>query len=205
MTCARDRWRIPAHREMLCGHGADVRFFLGKGNAPGSPDEILVDTHDHWEALPWKVRASLSWGLDHGYEWFFKCDADTWVDVPGFLASGFERFEYGGLMGDAGAGKGLAHCPSGGVGWWLSARAARAYLQHYPVYSRAHGGTYLIYEDWCLAIVMHDLATSTGDSALFPHHEVRLWNPILAGKFGRRELKDCLSWHGWDGRQEWHP
>jgi hypothetical protein len=204
-TCARDRWRTPAHREMLCGHGADVRFFLGRGNENPEADEIVFDVGDDWENLPGKVRGALQWALDRGYEYIFKCDSDTFVDVPKLLASGFEQHQYCGLMGDEGAGKGIAHCPSGGVGWWLSARAAKAFLDHWPKYSAEHGGPYHQYEDWALAIVLNDHVERTGDTSLIPHHDIRYWNPALEWKFGKRELKDCITWHFWNGKPDWKP
>lgn len=197
MTCARDRWRIPAHREMLCGHGADVRFFLGRGNEDPERDEVIFDVGDDWNSLPHKCRAAFGWALDRGYDYLFKIDADTGVDVPALLSSGFEAHEYIGLLGDEGESNGLGHCASGGVGYWLSARAARAYLDHFQTYSQAHGGPYLLYEDWSLSIVLHDLATTTGDHSLYPHHDPRYWNEILEWKLGKRERKDCLTWHGW--------
>jgi len=205
MTCARDRWRIPAHREMLCGHGADVRFFLGCGNENPEPDEMLVDTEDDWEHLPFKVRFALKWALDNSYDYIFKCDSDTWVNVKALMESGFEGHNYVGLMGDEGESEGLAHCPSGGVGWWLSAKAARAFLRHWPEFSSANGGPYHVYEDWALAIVMHDYVDKTGDRSLIPHHDIRYWNPALEWKFGKRELKDCITWHFWNGKADWKP
>lgn len=199
MTCARDRWRTSAHRDLISGHGADVRFFLGHGNENPDADEIIVDEPDDYDSLPKKVRAAFQWALDRGYDYIFKADCDTYINVPALLASGYEAHEYVGLMGDEGAGGGLAHCPSGGVGYWLSARAAKIYLQHYPVYAAGHGGPFHHFEDWCLAIVMHDYVEKTGDVALRPHHDPRYWNPgALEWKFGRRELGECITLHPWE-------
>jgi hypothetical protein len=197
MTCARDRSFV--HRELLCGHGADVRFFLGQGNENPAEDEVIVGEPDDYYSLPHKVRAAFRWALEQGYDYIFKCDYDTWVDVPALLASGFEGHEYIGLMGDEGEGGGLAHCPSGGVGYWLSARAARIYLEHYQVYGSAHPGPFHQFEDWCLAIVLHDYVEQTGDQTLRPHHDPRYWNPgALDWKLGPREKKDCITLHPWE-------
>jgi hypothetical protein len=191
VSCTRDLWRIPAHREMLSGHGADVRFFYGRQD-PGvlevvRSDEVELEVHDGYFMLVHKVCRIFEWTLARGYDFIFKIDADTWLDVPKLLAAGFEAHEWVGLMGDKGASGGVGHCTSGGVGIWLSAEAMRLFLDHYP---KMGGGKMHYFDDWALSLT---LATS---AKLKPVNSDLLWNYDL-GPRTPAEKKNLISWHGW--------
>lgn len=101
----RDTW--------LSGSDVDYKFFLG-GVCKGSPDEIVVDAPDDYRMLTRKVWKVFEYALTNGYDYVFKCDADTYVHVPRLLKSGFEKLDY------------LGHY--GGSGYWVSRRAMQALL-----------------------------------------------------------------------------
>jgi len=192
VQCKRDLWRIPAHREMLCGHGADVRFFYGLQNDPAltvtapAEDEVELPVDDAYFALVRKVYVMFTWALAHGYDYIFKMDADTWLDVEKLLNAGFEQHDWVGLMGDKGASGGVGHCTSGGVGYWLSAHAMRTYLDHYP---KMPSGKMHYFDDWALSLTL-------AAAGLKPVNSDRLWNYDL-GPRTPEEKANLISWHGW--------
>lgn len=187
VQCTRDRWRMPAHRKMLFGHGADVRFFYGR-QAPGAldvirKDEIELDVDDGYFVLVQKVSAIFRWALKRNYDFIFKIDADTWLDVPKLVAAGFEKHDWVGLMGDKGASGGVGHCTSGGVGIWLSRKAMQTFLDHYP---QMPAGKMHQFDDWALSLTL-------ADAGLKPVNSDLLWNFDL----GPADKKNLISWHGW--------
>jgi hypothetical protein len=198
VQCTRDRWRIPAHREMLCGHGADVRFFYGKqpgflfgkepeGTAEALPNETELDVDDGYFLLVHKMIAIFKWALAHDYDFIFKVDADTFLDVEKLLKSGFDAHNWVGLMGDKGASGGVGHCTSGGVGIWLSRHAVRVFLDHYP---KMPGGKMHSFDDWALSLTL-------ADAGLKPVNSDLLWNFDL-GPRTPEEKNNLISWHGWN-------
>jgi hypothetical protein len=176
---------------MLCGHGADVRFFYGRqpdGHCPpGYGDEVAFDIDDAYFALLQKCCAIYRYALAHDYDFIFKIDADTWLDVPKLLQAGFEAHDWAGLMGDKGVSGGVGHCTSGGVGIWLSAKAMRTFLDHYP---KMPGGKFHLFEDWALSLTL-------ADAGLKPVNSDLLWNYDL-GPRTAEEKNNLISWHGWN-------
>lgn len=184
VQCARDRWRIPDHRKMLAGHGVDVRFFYGvQTHKPRSADEIELPVDDGYFMLVHKVCAIFDWALARGYDFVFKIDADTWLDVPKLLAAGFEKHDWVGLMGDKGASGGVGHCTSGGVGIWLSRKAMQTFLEHYP---KMPPGKMHSMDDWALSLTL-------AHAGLKPVHSDLLWNYDL----GPADPRELISYHGW--------
>lgn len=83
------------------------------------PDEILFSAPYDFKHLPFKVREIFRWASLQEYDYIFKVDTDTYVDVPRLLASGFNQADYIGTpfaVGDL-------NYASGGAGYWLSRRA----------------------------------------------------------------------------------
>lgn len=56
-------------------------FFVGSGAPlPDEPDTVALDCPDTYEELPAKIRAFFKYALQHEpFDWFFKCDDDTYV------------------------------------------------------------------------------------------------------------------------------
>lgn len=187
VTCTRDLWRIPEHRKMLYGHGADVRFFFGRQPCGALTivrrDEIELQVDDGYSLLVKKVIAIFEWALARDYDYVFKIDADTWLDVPKLLRAGFEEHDWVGLMGDKGKSGGVGHCTSGGVGIWLSAKAMRLFLKHYPTMPP---GKMHSFDDWALSLTL-------AHALMKPVNSDLLWNFDL----GAADKGTLISWHGW--------
>jgi hypothetical protein len=128
----------------------EYRFFLGAPIQPPLPDprrqaslqtwkpilpmsdQVFLDCPDTYPQLPQKTRAMIRWAFDAGYDFLFKCDDDTYVNVERLLASGFEAHDYSGFVRTTsvfGNGKEVSHA-QGGAGYWLSRKAMALILQH---------------------------------------------------------------------------
>lgn len=121
---------------------ADYRYFLGEPEGT-EPDVVYCPVADGplWEfsgpvghrtwILSRKAEHVAAYALQRGYDYVFKCDDDSYVDVPRWLASGFEQHEYSGST-DRHIAKALGsyHWAQGGSGFWLSRRALALIVQH---------------------------------------------------------------------------
>ncbi len=116
---------------------ADVMFFVGKTglNVHLEDDEDTLSVRDDYYALPFKTREILQWSAQHGYDFTFLCDNDTFVVLNRLLNCGFESYDYSGKFCRAPGttfnysdreGKYLSIHPwaSGGFGYFVSRRAA---------------------------------------------------------------------------------
>ena len=104
----------------------DYRFFIGRNilECP-EPDMVELDVSDDYPGLLLKSKALHTWGYDQGYDYVFKADTDTFVDVAALLASDFHKHDYSGyLHTEPGA---YPHTPygllGGGEGYWTSRKA----------------------------------------------------------------------------------
>jgi fringe-like protein len=71
-----------------------------------------------------KTEALAKYALDTGYDFVFKCDDDTYVNVERLLASGFESHDYVGNMDEHWTPTlGKYQWAQGGAGYWLSRQA----------------------------------------------------------------------------------
>jgi hypothetical protein len=102
-SCARDRATQESQAKLLRGT-IDYLFVLGAGNANASEDELILPVRDDYLALPVKMRAAFRWALEHGFDYVFKCDRDTFIHADRLLVSAREHFEAGhdfvGLVGN---------------------------------------------------------------------------------------------------------
>ncbi len=81
--------------------GADIRYFLGKGEAK-HPDEIILDCPDGYHYLSQKTQLIRRWALEHGYDYLTKIDDDAYVRPERLLAN-FANLDYvGRLRGPSG-------------------------------------------------------------------------------------------------------
>ena len=115
------------------------------------PDEVLLPVEDDFAHLPIKLKHMIRWALDKGFEYFFRADSDTYVDLPRLMACGFEQHDV------------MAHPTFGGGCGWVLGRRAMGALAYYPVSS-------FIDEVWaaqCLRAngipITHDLRFSDDD------------------------------------------
>lgn len=100
----------------------DVRFFYGKpANGyprPAKPDEVFFECGDGYDSLIQKSTEICRYAAEHGYQFLFKCDTDTWVYAERLLIEIMENhFDYAGFR--------HANVASGGPGYLLSAHACR--------------------------------------------------------------------------------
>jgi len=91
-------------------------------------DEVLLPVPYDFKHLPFKVREIFRWAWERGYDYVFKVDTDTYVDVPRLLESGFQEFDY---IGTPFYRDDLEYA-SGGAGYWIS-RKAFEFLLDAPV------------------------------------------------------------------------
>jgi hypothetical protein len=130
----------------------DVRFFVGEydnaNEARLLTDEIRLHVVDDLVHLPIKVREMANWSLEQGYDYTYLCDVDTFVIPKRLLTSGFENYDYFGrfmidgvpqLIKNFQDGRlGMLHdvwnYASGGVGYFLSRKAAELISTMVPVH-----------------------------------------------------------------------
>lgn len=136
-----DAWHAPA----------DCKFFLGE-----SPfrqyfswsDEVYLDCKDGYDSLPDKTRNILKWSIAKDYDYTFLCDTDTYLIPRLLLTCGFEKYDIAGRFGQTpalgttfiykndGRGNRIDNChpwPSGGVGYFLSKKAAQVVVNTEPM------------------------------------------------------------------------
>src|SRR5271170_4674268 len=101
----RDTWlkELPAYPHV------DYRFFHGSGYSqyPGQayqfeqgevksmPSDIeVLAAPDKYYGLIEKSKEFHTWGYTHNYDFVFKADTDTYVNIPQLMSSGFEKHDY---------------------------------------------------------------------------------------------------------------
>lgn len=103
-------------------------------------DEIQIKCDDSYKGLSYKTREICRWAAGKRITNLFLCDIDTYVIVKRLLASGFEKYDYLGRMsweiglvkryeyldldGKSEAQEQCHAYASGGIGYFLSHRAA---------------------------------------------------------------------------------
>ena len=90
-------------------------------------DEVMLPVPDDYFHLVYKVRAMHRWIQQQtpGFDFVYKCDTDTYVDIMRLLNSGFQNHDFSG--GPAGCGN-----IAGGGGYWVSCKAS-SIVTHAPV------------------------------------------------------------------------
>lgn len=94
------------------------------GYTPRS-DEVVLHVPDDYIHHVYKTREAHRWSINQGYDFTFKCDVDTYVDVQRLMSSGFEKYDY---IGKQGGNLDTGIFASGGCGHWLSRKAAQLIL-----------------------------------------------------------------------------
>ncbi|MBT8772150.1 hypothetical protein, partial [Akkermansia sp.] len=86
-SCQRMKEKRDAVRETWLRHPADgieCVFFVGgkEGVEEERRDTVVLDTADGYNELPGKVKSFFVYALEnYDFEWLFKCDDDTYVDL----------------------------------------------------------------------------------------------------------------------------
>lgn len=99
----------------------EVVFFVGQGAHPleDTGDIVVVEARDDYNHLPEKVQEFFRVALDRDFDWLFKCDDDTYVDLSRLHELTFCDHDLVGneFIESRGA-------PSGGAGYFLTRRLA---------------------------------------------------------------------------------
>lgn len=112
--------RRKAVRETWLKHpqeGIKCLFFLG-GEVPEQEccDTVGLDAPDTYQTLPAKVLAFFRYALEnYDFDWLFKCDDDTYLDLSRLPELADDRY---GIVGDMLLAR--RSTPSGGAGYLLS-------------------------------------------------------------------------------------
>lgn len=132
--------------------GILTRFFVGASDKKNTyrSDEVALDCEDTYAALPFKTRDICRWASGKMVDYIFLCDTDTYIHIPFLLTSGFENSDYLGQTLHSpnkvfkenyqttdvdGKKQIISPCYtwcSGGFGYFLSRKAARAVGDAFP-------------------------------------------------------------------------
>lgn len=119
LSCERDRALNQALRETSYQASPWHRFFVAY---PATrPDEVTVACPDDYAHLAAKTQEMARWALAQGYDYLFKTDADTYIDIERLLAAVLEPPVAGADY--CGFYKGGPGDYAKGLGYWLSRRA----------------------------------------------------------------------------------
>ena len=119
-SCQRMKEKRDAVRETWLRHPADgieCVFFVGgkEGVEEERRDTVVLDTADGYNELPGKVKSFFVYALEnYDFEWLFKCDDDTYVDLGRLESLVDDEYD---LIGDALVS--MRNSPSGGAGYFL--------------------------------------------------------------------------------------
>ena len=117
---------------------ADLKFFKGRGSNPHVLYDVGLDCDDSYVGLPEKTWAILRWSVSNNYDYTFLFDTDTFVMPGRLLETKFREHDiYGLFNGEVGkpcVSDGMWAWVSGGVGYWLSRRAAELVVKNPPTH-----------------------------------------------------------------------
>lgn len=125
-------------------------FFMGTSytdSIPSRIDEVILNVTDNYESLPHKTREILKYFLLGDWTHIFLCDTDTYIRPEALMKTGFEKYDVSGRFGNSPAigttfehtdarGNFIKNChpwPSGGVGYFLSRKAAHIVTMTEPM------------------------------------------------------------------------
>ena len=126
----------------------DLRFFMGRDvNYLGMmDDEVMADAPDDYDSLPYKSREILRWSIQQNYDFSFLADTDTFVVPSKLMSCDFQRYDFSGRFGSMpelgktfnyrdqrGVYNNIHPWPSGGVGYFVSRKAAEIVVATDPV------------------------------------------------------------------------
>lgn len=136
-TCHSAKERREACRETWLSsipEGIAYKFFLGnKAEQVGEEttvedlsDVVALDVNDSYAFLPAKGLAFYQYALEHyDFDWLFKCDDDTYVDLERLSSICREDCD---MIGDISVAKRGA--PSGGAGYLMNKRLVEQFVAH---------------------------------------------------------------------------
>jgi hypothetical protein len=181
-TCHHYRARADAARATWAKNveGADVRFFLGGGEARHA-DEVCLPVDDGYLGLPAKTKEICKWAGEQQYTSAYFSDDDSFVAIGRLLASGGDTHDYcGRLRGPSGIFP-APYCS--GFGYWLSAKAmeiiANAELNGDDAEDRFVGNTLLHAGIWGQPDYRY-VVVNSGRNAISGKEAPRVGNNVIA-------------------------
>lgn len=159
-TCNKYTYRAKAIRQTWLKDcykfGVNSYFFIGRPGKPAETigDTIYLDCGDGYLDLPHKTIAFIEYIYKHfDFDYIFKCDDDTYIDVKTLLSLPYARYEYFGwpILSPAldrkwhfkhvelhlrqnYKGKLKGQWMDGGQGYFLSLRAVEVIIDNYKKY-----------------------------------------------------------------------
>ena len=124
-------------------------FFTGS-DEPSETDEVSLDAPDGYTELPWKVRQIMWHFLNTDYDFIFMADVDTFATPMRLLNCGYEKYDItAAFIKGMKPGQIFRHVvrdprgptivleksyapPSGGLGYFLSRKAAQVIVDTEP-------------------------------------------------------------------------
>jgi len=137
--------------------------------APLEPkeDEVLLAVPDDYRHIAVKVRAIFQYAVEHGFDYVFKCETDTYVVPDRLLQSGFQNHD---ILGGP-AGKNLA----GGSGWWMSRKAMESVVND-PINTWS--------DDCWFPTLLRGKGFSVGHDVRYSDDSVSLGNDLISTHVG---------------------
>ncbi|MBI4335972.1 MAG: radical SAM protein [Candidatus Omnitrophica bacterium] len=177
LSCDKYRRKADAIRQTWLrdcrGFGVKALFLIGRpGRRPEiSGDKLYLDCGDSYLDLPYKTAAFLKYAHKNlDFDYIFKCDDDTYVDIKTLLNLPYAMYEYFGLPVPGNAfprdhhykhvearqrhphmGKARGEFMFGGSGYFLSSKAVELVIGQYEKYMPEE-----IYEDKLVGDILHD-------------------------------------------------
>ena len=145
-SCQAHRSYHQAIRDTWGRYFPQVIFFMGDGHGHEVEDEVSLNCPDDYMSLPTKTKHILSWSLTYrDFAHVYLCDNDTFVQPSRFANLEYQNYDYSGYMNKLcpvgetafykdhiGVWPNCHPWTSGGVGYFLSSRAATAVSEQTP-------------------------------------------------------------------------
>jgi hypothetical protein len=115
--------------------GIDYRVFYGHGQHELKPDEVQLDVPDGYLDLCTKIHEMIRWTYDHGYDFLFQVDDDTYVLPDRLFLSDFRSHDF---VGGESFGideyqrifRYVGGVNASGPGFWLSRKSMEIVLRY---------------------------------------------------------------------------
>jgi len=122
VAALRDTWLKDVAKN---SNHVEYRLFFGESHdrEPLADEVFLKGVPDDYANLRFKTYGIVKWAFDNGFDFVFKADDDTLVNVGGIVQEILQaRCDYGGYL----HGK----VATGGTGYWLSKRAMKEIVRN---------------------------------------------------------------------------
>jgi hypothetical protein len=169
--------------------GVDVRFFMGgEGPILMEADEVLLLVPDDYWTLTPKTRGIFQYTVQHGYDFVYSCDTDTYLVPSRMLESDFEKYDFSGghlCHGEHGQELGKPY-PA-----WTSPQGQTAE----PFYSYMSGG---------VGMFLSHKACNYIENTSYYHHSEDVWVGQVVGPLIEEGILTGAVLKNFEGYAAWH-